>query len=281
MRTLLFGATSMPGYSLYSARGARDVTPFCSPHVTTAECQDWPRINLEDPTAYPPLFSQNPPDVLIHCGGICDVDKCEEDPAWAERINVTGVKHLLKVLPKQTRLVYLSSDHVFGGRDQPYAEDTPPDPISVYGESRLAAEKLIAARGGNTLIVRYALGIGPSYNGRGGHLNWMQYRTSKKLPLTVYTDEYRSAVWAKDLAARLYAYCDSGITGLRHISATHAVSREELAKAIDQQYAVGASFTMRSKSETAVPHLGRVELQTIYQDELAAPLPSPVRQATS
>ena len=75
------------------------------------------------------------------------MEKCEQAPAWAREINVTGLERLIEVLPPTTRLVYCSSDHVFGGRDAGYDENDSPDPVSVYGRTREEAERLVLGAG--------------------------------------------------------------------------------------------------------------------------------------
>jgi len=127
---LLFGATSILGYSL--ARQYRDqVEPYGTPG-------DWPRHEGLWPQA---------PDILIYAHAVCDVPKCEGSPEWAQRINVGHVRRVLAALPAHTRMVYVSSDHVFGG-DGIYDENAEPCPISVYGRSRVEAERLVLQRPG-------------------------------------------------------------------------------------------------------------------------------------
>lgn len=262
------------GWNLFLRYGSKVLRPFCNPFTKVPACRDWDRFNLEEESAYQTLFHQEKPDILIHCGGICDVDKCEEDPRWANRINVKGTERLMKHLPEETRLVTVSSDHVFGGRARGYDESDPPAPISVYGQTRGKAEKIILKKKKNTLVIRAGLAVGPSANGRSGHLNWMQYRKKKGYPVTIVHDEYRSAVWAKDLAERVMALARSNICGLRHVAATRVVSRPELASAVNRKFSIGVQFTLKSRKDQPAPHLGRVELLTRYHDLLSRPLPS-------
>ena len=77
-----------------------------------------------------------------------------------------------------------------------------PCPISVYGRTRVEAEAMVLARPGS-LVIRVGLAIGPSPNGRTGHWDWLRYRIGKNLPVTIVHDEYRSVVWAHDLALRV------------------------------------------------------------------------------
>jgi hypothetical protein len=118
------------------------------------------------------------------------------------------------------------------------------------------------------------LWIGPSATGRIGHLDWLRDRTRRGLPMTIVSDEVRSAVWAEDAARRVWLFARSGITGVRHIQATRAVARPTIAAFLNERFAIGATFATQPRRDRRVPHLGNVELATRFADELAAPLVS-------
>jgi dTDP-4-dehydrorhamnose reductase len=262
MTTLLFGAHSMLGFSMFRAN--RTVTAFDN------------RVKLDDEATVVALFAAEQPELIIHAAGVCDVGTCEQSPEFANLVNVEGTRILLAHAPASARIVYLSSDHVFGGETGgPYDEDTPPAPISVYGRTRVAAEQLILARP-NTLAIRAGLWIGPSSNGRIGHLDWLHYRHRRGLPMTIVHDEHRSAVWAEDAARRAWALARSTICGIRHIVADRIVARPALAAFLVERFSIGAQFGIESRHDRKVPHLGKVALVTKYRDTLAAPLPSVV-----
>ena len=227
---------------------------------------------MQDEVAVRSLFGRERPARIIHCAGICDVKKCETSPEFAYEVNVRGMEILLDHLPAETRLIYVSSDHVYSGDSGPYSEAAPSDPISVYGRTRALAEEMLLARHERSLVVRAGLWIGPSYNGRIGHLDWLRYRTARRLPMTVVADEYRSAVWAEDAAARVVDLAESEICGVRHITARRIVSRPELASYLDREFAIGADFAIARRSDLDRPHPGRIDLRTDYTDELARPL---------
>lgn len=276
---LLFGATSILGFNL--ARLFSDaVVPFTSPGNTAPSVKDWPALNLEDPEWLKSIFLKFTPNVLLYCHAVCDVPKCEADPEWAKEVNVRHLQRVLHALPFQTRLVYVSSDHVFGG-DGAYDEQSPPCPISVYGSTRVEAEHLVLERP-QSLIIRTGLAIGSSPNGRTGHLDWLRYRTQRNLPIMIVEDEYRSVVWVEDLARRVMKLARTRETGIRHVPATRAIARIELAHYLLEQLRLGVHFQCESRHQRPTPHLGRVELTSTYRDELSIPLPSVVdRQKTS
>ena len=274
----VFGATSLLGSSIVASApspggAGLELTPFCSQRARLPAGTRWPRLDLEDDEGLARLFAQTQPELLIHCGAVCDVDRCEADPSFAYRVNVTSIERLLRRLPQQTRLVYCSSDHVFGaGGDTALTEAAPTAPISEYGKMRVAAEQLVRARPG-TLVLRCSLAIGDSLRGRDGHLDWLRYRTRRGLPMTVVRDEWRSAAWATDLAQRVLALAQSELTGLRHVCAARSVSRLELATYLNRRYQLGAQFKVEGRDEQPAPHLGRIELATLHSDPLAARLP--------
>jgi dTDP-4-dehydrorhamnose reductase len=171
--------------------------------------------------------------------------------------------------------VHCSSDHVFSGDTGPYREDSPTDPISVYGRTRVAAEQLVLARP-NTLVLRAGLWIGPSSTGRIGHLDWLRDRSRRSLPMTIVSDEFRSAVWAEDAARRVWELARSTISGIRHVVAQRIVSRPVLAAYLDARFAIGAKLAFEPRENRRAPHIGRLELVTQYRDVLAAPLPAVV-----
>ncbi len=270
---LLFGATSILGFNVVRIYPER-IVPFTSPGNTASAVQGWTTLNLEDLGWIKSIFKQYRPNILLYCHAVCDVPKCEADPEWAFEVNVGHLKRVLKALPNQTRLVYVSSDHVFGGNGT-YDEHSPPCPISVYGRTRVKAEQLVLERP-ESLVIRPGLVIGPSPKGRTGHLDWLRYRTQRKLPITIVQDEYRSVVWVNDLAQRVMALARSGETGLRHIPATRAISRIELAQYLLKQLGLCMDFRSERRHQRPTPHLGHVELRSTYHNEWSIPLPSVV-----
>jgi dTDP-4-dehydrorhamnose reductase len=270
---LLFGATSIIGYTL-ARRFAPCVTPVVNPHTVAHAASAWRRVGVEDAALLSGVLSLRPLPLVVYCHAVCDIAKCEVNPQWAEALNVGSVATLLDLLPAETRLVYVSSDHVFGGNGL-YAEDAAPCPISVYGHTRIEAERYVRARP-RSLVIRVGLPIGPSINGRTGHLDWLRYRSRRGLPITIVRDEYRSVVWAEDLAERVMTLARSEVCGLRHVPARRALGRPELATYLMQRQGLLPTFTLQSRAEQAVPHLGHVELVSRYADVYGMPLRSVV-----
>ena len=135
----LFGAGSMLGWSLWQARGAQDVTAFCN-----RDPRAWPAgiergVHLDDEGDVARLFAEHQPRLIVHCADVCDVEVCERAPEFAHRVNVEGSRILVDHAPADARIVYCSSDHVFGGDAGPYDEGSATAPMFSSLSDRLRA----------------------------------------------------------------------------------------------------------------------------------------------
>jgi dTDP-4-dehydrorhamnose reductase len=268
---LAIGSTSLVGVAL-ARRSDVFVVDCAAPGDIIKPASPGRRgVRVEAAGELAKLVVEQKPEIILYCHAVCDVGRCEEDPAWAEDVNVGGARNLLAAVDERTRIVYVSSDHVFGV-DGCYREDDAPRPISVYGRTRVAAEKLILEHA-NSLVVRPGLAVGPSKNGRTGHMDWLRHRATRGLPITIVADEARSAVWADDLAERLVQLARSDVRGIRHVAATRMVSRPELARFLMAQQNLAPLFHLQPRAERPYPHLGRIELRSRSGD---APLRSVV-----
>ena len=268
MKTLLFGPTGIVGYAI--ARHAPEMTPILSTPNKKGIAHGWAVVDPESDTDVRRVCERDI-DAVIYTHAVCDVSMCENRQEWAREKNVLNLSRVLKQIASGTRFVYLSSDHVFG-HDGSYDEQSEPCPISHYGRTRVEAEDRVL-QADNAVVIRVPLAIGPSVDGRTGHLDWMRYRFTKGLPITIVEDEARSAVAVDDVVDRVLAYFTSNHIGLRHIAAG-CVSRPDLANGIIGHLGLPVRYDLRPRSEQPAPHLGRVALSTVYDDALAAHLPS-------
>ena len=267
----IFGATSIVGYNL-AARFPHQTRGFVPSGNRPRHDLRTDELRLEDPEWIRRVFTANRLSTLIYTHAVCNVGNCEKHPDWAHDINVNHVRRVLDGLPANVRIVYISSDHVFG-QDGCYTESSPVCPISVYGRTRVDAEALVLARG-NALVLRHGLAVGPSFDGKSGHLDWLHYRTRNQLPLTIIKDESRSAIPVKPLCERIMAFALSEEQGLRHIPATRMVSRPELANYLIRKRQLNPLLGTRTRAQQPFPHLGRIEIQSDYSSPLTAPIKS-------
>ena len=145
------------------------------------------------------IFNSFQPNVVINTAAMTNVDACESDRENCWKLNVNAVEYLIKCSKNyNTHLIHLSTDFIFDGEDGPYKEDDSPNPLSYYGESKLAAEKLLQNSSIKWSVVRTIIvyGIGEKMS-RSNIVLWAKEALEKGNPLTIVNDQYRSPTLAR------------------------------------------------------------------------------------
>jgi dTDP-4-dehydrorhamnose reductase len=145
-------------------------------------------------------FKNNKFDLIINCAAYTAVDKAEEEAELANQMNNLAVKQLAIIANKQqARLIHISTDYVFdGNRNKPYLETDTPNPVNVYGKTKLAGEKALQA-----VMPMSALVIRTSwlYSEYGSNFVKTMLKLGKEQDkLNVVSDQIGSPTYAADLA---------------------------------------------------------------------------------
>ena len=127
-----------------------------------------------------------------------------------------------------SRLVFLSTDLVFAGRDRAYVENDQPDAPQQYGQWKTAAEQAVARAGGNSLIIRTSLLYGTDHQAL--FQRDVAAVVAGRSDMRFFTDEFRCPAHADDVAKAIIALADRpDVTGVLHVAGPRAMSRAELA----------------------------------------------------
>lgn len=177
------------------------------------------------------------PDIVINCAAISHVDICEEFPDKCFKVNVLGVKNLIDNLNPQSKFIHLSSDFVFDGTSLNYKENDQPNPLSVYGKSKLQAEEYIQQNFKNHQIIRTILVFGFGENlSRNNILTWAYSFLSQNKKIKVVNDQIRKPTYVKDLAKAIFDLMVSNQNSTFHISGEEEISIFQLAKKVADVY---------------------------------------------
>jgi dTDP-4-dehydrorhamnose reductase len=194
--------------------------------------------DAEDSDGLAALFARHHFQTVLDCAGNCALRACELDPALAWRTNVEGVRNLLTVLDGRpdVRLVHLSIDLVFSGADGDgnYVETDSTDPVTEYGATMAAAERLILAAEPRACILRISLPMGVSFNGHAGAIDWIQSRFRKSRPATLYFDEVRTPTYTDCLNELCDVMLRNDAAGLFHAGGPRALSLFEIAQIVNR-----------------------------------------------
>lgn len=179
-------------------------------------------LDVSDPRATR-IIEEMAPQVVLNCAGRVDLEFCESHPWEAFRVNRDGADHVAKACVRIGALpVYFGTDLIFdGGNLQPYLEEDPPNPLNVYGESKLAGELRTASVSRRHLIVR----SGWIYGQPGRHfLKPLQ----GLMPFQVIATQIGQATWVQDFLEAALFLLRSGKTGRWHVASPGAVTQADV-----------------------------------------------------
>jgi dTDP-4-dehydrorhamnose reductase len=165
------------------------------------------------------LVEQVRPDFVINCATTGDVDRCEREPEWAFAVNETGPRFLARACREfGSQIVHTSTDYVFDGvKAGFYTQEDEPNPLSVYGKSKLAGEVAVRDEARTFFIIRTSWLFGKGGKNFGSRL--FEY-ASKSPRLKGVNDQTSIPTFAPDLAARIEEVINLKAHGLYQITNT-------------------------------------------------------------
>jgi dTDP-4-dehydrorhamnose reductase len=204
------------GYRVYGlVHSSRDVAPGTEPHV----------CDLGDPAAVIRMIDDLAPQGIVHLAAVAEPNRCEQHPVSSMLVNVDASRTLAAVAAEAgIRLVFTSTDLVFGGDRAPYSEGDPVAPVNEYGRQKAAAEHAVLASCPDASVCRM-----PLMYGRGGPVSGSFLRSfcatlREGRPLRLFIDEYRTPVSGRDAAGGLLRVLNEG-QGVYHLGGPERVSR--------------------------------------------------------
>lgn len=228
MKILVVGSHGMLGRKLVN-----HLTGLSGPHIKSTEIitADRENIDITHSINTSRYISRILPDIIVNCAAFSNVDACETYVSEAFATNATGAKNLA-LAGKQTgaKIIHISTDYVFdGAKNGPYTETDKPNPLSVYGTSKLEGERAVQEMSDNYAIIRTAWLFGPY---KSNFVTTLLERGKKNLAVSVVTDQWGSPTYTADLSNALGTIILQDMRGLYHITNAGCCSRYEWAKTI-------------------------------------------------
>jgi dTDP-4-dehydrorhamnose reductase len=188
-------------------------------------------LDITDSQQVNEIFATYKPQIVIHTAAMTNVDTCESDLEGCESLNVKAVEYIVEACEKQgSFLCHLSTDFIFDGASGPYDEEAIPNPISVYGESKLKAEKIIQASAIKWAIARTVLVFGIVQDmSRTNIILWVKKSLEEGKQINVVTDQFRTPTLAEDLAIGCWLIAQKEAEGIFNISGEELLTPYEMA----------------------------------------------------
>ncbi len=199
------------------------------------------------------IMGEFKPEYVIHTAAMTNVDQCETERDACWKLNVDAVQHLAEACQKHgTRLLHLSTDFIFDGENGPYDELASPNPLSYYGESKLAAEEvLLASPNLHYAIARTVLVYGIAHDmSRSNIILWVKNSLENQKPIKVVDDQWRTPTLAEDLALGCYLMVKHNATGIFNISGSNLLTPYEMAVQTADFFGLDKSSMTRADSST-------------------------------
>lgn len=208
-------------------------------------------VDLTNSSQVDELIHQIQPDVCIHTAAMTNVDECENNKEACWDANVNAVAYLLNSCSQfGTHFINVSTDFVFDGEKGNYVETDEPNPVSYYGESKLAAEKLVEAYAYKWSNLRTIIVYGVVHNmSRSNLVLWAKNNLEEGNTINVINDQFRAPTWAGDLAWACIRVADIGAVGHFHISSQEIKSILELVYEVCDHFNLDKSLVNPVTSE--------------------------------
>jgi dTDP-4-dehydrorhamnose reductase len=189
-------------------------------------CETWP-LDITDGAQVVTLCRQWRPTTIVHTAAQADVERCERHPEMASHVNVQGTANVARAAADVgARLIYISTDQVYDGTQGHYDETGTPQPLIVYGRTKLEGEQQAAAICSHVVILRLALMYGWGNPTRATFIDWLLTRLQAGQEVPLFVDQYRTPLYVRQAAEVIGRLIDTpGIQGVLNLGGGERLDR--------------------------------------------------------
>ncbi|MFN4006431.1 MAG: SDR family oxidoreductase [Chitinophagaceae bacterium] len=193
------------------------------------------QTDLTDATASAALLQTVLPNIIVHTAAMSQPNECHNNPMECLRQNTFTVRQLLtqlEALPiTHKQFIFISTDFIFG-EGGPHNENDVPNPLNLYGQSKLLAEHFVEAAPIATAIIRPVFMYGPIWQGlRNSFVQWVASQLQQHQPIKVVTDQLRTPTYVNDVCWAIHQIIIKEHTGVYHTAGGEIVSPYDIAVA--------------------------------------------------
>lgn len=222
MKVLVTGANGQLGYDVVKELQKQNI------ECCGATRKNFDIVNFE---ATEKFITNYMPDVVIHCAAYTAVDKAEDEQELCYLVNASATENIAQICKKiDAKMVYISTDYVFDGtKDGFYEVDDKPNPVNVYGRTKLLGEQAVQKILNKYFIVRISWVFGEHGN---NFVKTMLRLGKERKELNVVADQYGSPTYTADLAPLLVEMIKINKYGIYHATNEGVCSWKEFAEEI-------------------------------------------------
>lgn len=205
-------------------------------------------LDITDLEQIKSTLSNFSPDVIINLAAYTDVDGCELNPDKAYLLNTKSVELLSNNFDGQ--LIQISTDYIFDGYNGPYSEDDITNPLSVYGKTKLEAEKILQENGVNWCILRTNV-LFDYYNGtEASFIKWVIDSLKSNKSINVVDDQWNNPTWTKSLAEIIELVINKNVKGVYNYGGADYLNRFEFTHVIADIFKLDKTLILPISTES-------------------------------
>ena len=248
MRVLIIGASGFIGryvsHRLADTAGHAVVSTY-NARPAVDDGASWHRLEITDDAQLDVLFASAQPDAVVHLAALADVGMAERNPEVARAVNATATETIARLCQRHAaRLVFVSTEYVFDGRNGPYRQDDAPAPTTQYGRTKLQAEQAVASLASNWSILRTSIVYGWPAPGRRNFVPMLADRLRDGEAYRAPTNVYRSPVYVEHLVDGIVRIVEGSHSGIHHVAGRDWVTMYDFAIAVAAKFGLDASLVI-------------------------------------
>ncbi len=247
---------------------AQDLSPILEDEGFDVVETNKDNMNILDELAIERYFKEYQPDYVVHTAAYTNVNKAELEPKKAHDINAVGTKNIAAACKKyRSILIYISTDYIFDGeKKSPYLPSDTPNPINIYGKSKLEGELNVSSICEKYYIIRTSL----LYGIHGDNFVEAIIKQANNNEIKVVDDQISCPTWTVDLSNHIADIILIGKEyGIYNICGTEAVSKYDFAKEILKN--IGWKGILKKCSSDEMPSSAKRPKYSALQSSVKTP----------
>ncbi|HOI19082.1 MAG TPA: SDR family oxidoreductase [Candidatus Woesearchaeota archaeon] len=271
-KILVFGSNGLVGSNIlkyFSKKGKYELYSAYFSHPTNFSFCKNISIDVTDINAVMSLKSISP-DIIINCAGITQISFCEEHPEIAREVNVNGAKNIALLSKVCTsKLVYMSSDVVYGGLNKRYNETDSPSPLNVYGLTKLEGENISLKVNSETLVLRNNVLFGRNiFPNRPSFVESILTALNANKSYNAFADAIFCPLYIQTMSEYLLKLLEQKQSGIFNMCCSESLSKYEFARLIALEFGKDAELILPASLDSVSKDVNMSKILSINNEKL-------------